>query len=113
MVGERPSPPEEVRLAFSVQGREPQFAQCRSVLFVVDGQPLPVARTSHDSRGSPGAVMEWVHVRMPVNDFLTLANGSRIEGRICDRPELPFGTPEILALRNLASRMAPRAPAVR
>lgn len=101
--GERLYAPGGVHLTFYANNREPQFTQCHSIDLVADGRPVRLSRTTYDVRG---AAFEIIGADIPTSEFLSLVNASRAEGRICNTAFV-IGAPELLALRDLASRMLP------
>jgi hypothetical protein len=99
-------------LVIHSSNKEWSYLRCHDVAFIVDGERWPELASEHTGRvtisGAAGysnvGVEERVMVPLTIEQFVKLGAAKKVEGRLCRR-EFTFDAEELIAFRDLASRL--------
>jgi hypothetical protein len=98
--------PAFVSFLFETHGETRPGPPPLALRLVADGRPLALEETPLPMSRSGGLAFYATSAKMPLADFLTLVNASRVHGR-CWGHEFALTAPQLEILRDLASRMKP------
>jgi hypothetical protein len=99
-------------LVIHSSNKEWAYLRCHDVAFIVDGERWTELASEHTGRVTiSGAgrysnvgVEERIMVPLTIEQFVKLGAAQKVEGRLCRR-EFAFDAEELMAFRNLASRL--------
>lgn len=99
-------------LVIHSSNKEWAYLRCHDVAFIVDGERWTELAAEHTGRVTiSGAgrysnvgVEERIMVPLTIEQFVKLGAARKVEGRLCRR-EFAFDAEELMAFRNLASRL--------
>lgn len=102
-----PGPPPSVVIGFTSSSESWLYLKLHAVAVLVDGKPMTLqSRSAHDGSVGRGHVMEFVNQSLTREEFLRIANATKVEFRV--GPTEGEITPNtLLAFKDLASRMMP------
>ena len=96
--------PASVELLFETRGETTPGRPPHDLVLIADGRSLALQQAPQPMSRSGKLVFYATSAKMPLADFLTLVNASRVRGRWLGH-EFALTAPQLEILRDLASRM--------
>ena len=96
--------PTQIVLRFVSKSKDWEYLRNSILDFLVDGNRIRVGEMKRDGTVGSGYVLEFLTIKIPVETFLEIINGTNVEGKLFTT-EFKLTEQQLEAFRDFASRM--------